>query len=173
MTTIVFRDGILASDSSSVTGMSITYITYQRKIQMSTCKRFAWGFSGSVLDPDYLKRAEVLLLSHLMDVRSKGTEKVLFSKELVDLIDGRDFIIMTNDTVYVRRKSEETSVVKLLPGEFVAIGTGKILATASFIAGNNAKQAVAFAMEHDYYTYDSKILEIKQTSLKPLPTEIK
>lgn len=173
MTTIVYHDGILASDSSSVTGMSITYITYQRKIQMSACKRFAWGFSGSVLDPDYLKRAEVLLLSHLMDVRSKGTEKVLFSKELVDLIDGRDFIIMTNDTVYVRRKSEETSLVKLLPGEFVAVGTGKILATAAFIAGKNAKQAVAFAMEHDYYTYASKILEIKQASLKPLPTEIK
>jgi hypothetical protein len=174
MTTIAYRDGILASDSSAVTGMSITYITFQRKIQASTCKRFAWGFSGSVIDPDYLKRMEVLMLACLMDVRSKGSEKVRFSKELFDLVDGRDFILMTRDTVYVRRKEEDNySLAKLLPGEFVGIGTGRILATASMIAGKNAKQAVAFAMEHDYYTYASKILEVKQASLKPLPTEIK
>jgi hypothetical protein len=174
MTTIVYRDGILASDSSSVTGMSITYITFQRKIQLSACKRFAWGFSGSVLDPNYLKRVEVLLLAHLMEVRNVGSDRAKFSKELFDLVDGRDFILMTKDTVYTRRNEEETmSLAQLLPGEFVGIGTGRILATAAFIAGKDAKQAVAFAMEHDYYTYASKILEIKQASLKPLPREIK
>lgn len=175
MTTIVFRDGILASDSSAVTGMTLTYITFEQKIKTSSCKRFAWGFSGSVIDPDYLKELELLLFANLIAVQTTNARKVKFSPELVALVDGRDFIIMTHDSVYSRWKDDDdkTSLCKMVLGEFVAVGTGRIVATAAFLAGKDAKEAVEFAQLHDFYTYPGKVLQIKQSSLKPLPKEIK
>lgn len=175
MTTIVFKDGILASDTAAVTGMTLTYITYEQKIKTSSCKRFAWGFSGSVIDPDYTEELELLLFAHLMAVQTTNARKVKFDTALIALIEGRDFIIMTHDTVYARWKDEDdtVSLCKMIQGEFVAIGTGRILATAAFLVGKSSKEAVEFAQQHDFYTYPGQILQIKQSSLKALPKEIK
>lgn len=173
MTIIVYKDGVLASDSAAVTGMSITYITYHQKIELSKCKRFAWGTSGAVIDPVYLEEFQRLMVIYLINCRSFGSEKPM-GKELFKILMGRDMIIMTLDTVYVCRRTETSlTLVKLLEGEFAAVGTGRILATAALLKDKTAVQATQFAIEHDFYSYRSKVLTIKRKSLKQLPVEIK
>ncbi len=175
MTIIVYKDGILAADSAAVTGLSTTYITPHRKIETSKCKRFAWGISGNVIDPEYNDEFQRLLLPHLIMCMSDSRDTKPIPPELFELVKGRDFIVMTSDMAYVRRNNEGTSYAlsKLLPGEFACIGTGRILATAACLAGRSAAEATEFAIVHDYYSYPSKVLINKQSSLKPLPKEIK
>lgn len=113
------------------------------------------------------------MLIYLINCRTLGNEKPM-SKELYKILIGRDMIVMTLDTVYVCRRTETSSALtKLLEGEFAAVGTGRILATAALLKGKSAIQATQFAIDHDFYSYHSKILNVKRKSLKQLPVEIK
>lgn len=175
MTTIVYKDGVLASDSSAVTGCSVAYITKYPKIRISECKHFGYGISGTVLDPNWIKPLEVALLAFFMAHRDGFAPTVEVPKDILDLIEGRDWLIMTKEATYARflgrDKSQRPS--RLLEGEFAAIGTGRESASVACLAGKTAVEAVEWGIKLDFYTYPSKVLTIKHSQLKALPKEIK
>ena len=174
MTTIAYHKGVLAADTLAVTGESTTYLFEAPKILTSSCKRFAFGASGAVIDPDFIPELERLLFAHLMNLVGKDPSEVPLDKELTKLIKKRDFIVMCKDAVYIRKpKDDDTTMVKLLDKEHAAIGTGRERATVAMLAGLGAEDAVMHAMSTDYYTYPGKIDTIKRTSLKAMPKEIK
>lgn len=173
MTTIVYCKGILAADTLAVVGASTTYLVETAKIHMSSCKRFAWGTSGAVIDPDYLPEFERLMFAHLMDVSGKDPKRVEMPKDLAELILKRDFIVMCKDIVYARADKDKGTMAKVLAGEHVAIGTGRERANVAMMAGLGAQDAVMHAMSTDFFTYPGDITVIKQSSLKAMPKEIK
>lgn len=177
MTTIVFKDGHLAADTLAVTGNSVTYLIPHKKISLSTDKRIAYGISGMVIEPEWVPDLERALLAFVMEHRNAKSFKAPMPKELVDLIEHRDFILMTKDQVYTKYDGTSPDgsrfMSRLLPGEHASVGTGKLYATMACLYGHTARGAVQFAMENDCFTYPGDIDTIKQTTLKPLPKEVK
>lgn len=174
MTTIVYHNEVLASDSSAVTGGTITYIKEGIKTRISACKRFAYGISGIMLDPEWLAIFELKMFAFLVEYRSAPPSKMPIPKDMKELLDGRDFLIMTKDATYARFETKRLAmtITKLLPDEHAAIGTGRIIANMAILAGHTAEQAVEFAIAEEFFTYPSKILVINRSQLKAFPKEI-
>jgi hypothetical protein len=175
MTTIVYKDGVLASDSSAVTGTSVAYISTYPKIRISACKHFAYGISGAIIDPDWIKDFEIKLLAFFMAHRDGFAPTTVIPKEITDVLDGRDWIIITKDCAYSRgvRRDNTQHFSRLIGDEFSTIGTGRDPAMVACLAGKTAIEAVEWGIKLDYYTYPSKVLSIKHTQLKAFPKEIK
>lgn len=175
MTTIVYCQGVLASDSSAVTGTSVAYISTYAKIRISACKHFAYGISGAIIDPDWIKDFEINLLAFFMAHREGFKPGTMIPKEILDVLDGRDWIIMTKDSAYSRgtRRDGTHHFSRLIGDEFCPIGTGRDPALIACLAGKTAIEAVEWGIKLDYYTYPSKVLSIKHSQLKAFPKEIK
>jgi hypothetical protein len=175
MTTIVYKSGILASDSSAVVGTSVAYISTYDKIRISACKHFGYGISGSIIDPNWISDFEVNLLAFFMAHRDGFGPTLPIPKVLLDTLDGRDWIIITKDSAYTRGKRADGvhRVSRLLDDEFCTIGTGRDAAMVACLAGKTAEEAVGWGIKLDYYTYPSKVLTIKHSQLKAFPKEIK
>lgn len=175
MTTITYKGGVLASDSSAVTGNTVAYISAYDKIRISACKHFAYGISGTIIDPDWIKDFEVNLLAYFMAHPDGFAVDTLIPKEILQTLDGRDWVILTKAAAYNRgiRRDNTHRFSRMIDGEFCAIGTGREAAMIALLAGKTAAQAVEWGIKLDYYTYPSKVLTIKHSQLKSFPKEIK
>lgn len=152
MTTVAYKDGVLAADSQATLGMSVRHQAPVQKIYTPEADEYwevagkrvvAFGFAG-----DYTK------LPFLIDVLREGlTHLTKFPADSeVDMaailvLETRDSYMLS---AYVSRGRQELKVYPLAPP--MAIGSGEMFAMAAMGIGHSAHDAVQAAMKHDIGT---------------------
>ena len=131
MTTIVYRDGVLAGDTMTVHGN--TYEGDTRKVDR-TEDGILYGAGGRLHDCERFKRWVQGGMQGDLEVRDESFQGIVIKP------DGKV-------TLY-----DEGSFPIDITAPFYAIGTGKDLALGAMCVGANALQAMAVAMKMDVCT---------------------
>lgn len=133
MTTIAYRDGVLAADSQTTYGAS-TERTFGKTVRRGAvlagasgssaiCQRFLdWFRAGMSGDPPAMSSGD--------DHDATGI-----------IVHGPHHILLLNKVGWERRRAE-----------FYAIGSGGEIATGAMAMGASAERAVEIATQHDAYT---------------------
>lgn len=133
MTTVAYRDGILAADTQITYGATLLQGSYQKIHKLSNGALY--GFCGSLEAGEFMRR-------HLIQV-GKGKGHL----EDIDLRDENyEAIIVQPDGKTYFFEKRIWSRLKL---PYVAMGTGKEHAFGAMFVGASAKQAVKAAIKLD------------------------
>lgn len=130
MTTIVFKNGVLAGD----TLISCDTVTGEMT-KIAKCENFVGGGSGNVVD-----------VSKFLDWVEKGADFEALPK-FSDSFRG-----MLIDKNYALRWVYMEGVSRPVEAPFFAVGSGQEVAKGAFITGATAEEAVQAAIHIDPYT---------------------
>lgn len=165
MTTIVYRDGILAGDSyhvhySGENGIPI----HRQKVFIEESKLFAYAFCGTYPQEDFpLEQWIALVLSKTL----KG-ESIKPIKEINFFL-----IIMTRDEVYnISNSNGVITVAPMRNDEYVAYGTGGSIASTALVKGKSALESLERAMLLDTMS-GGNIYAVKRSSLRKVKEKTK
>lgn len=128
MTTIAYRDGIMASDSRCTRGDQIVPGTYQKIYRLPDGALFAFCGSTSL---------EMRILEALMDDEDVPPFKVK---------DGRAFLVRPNGTKWTY---EGDGAWLPFTGPYFAMGSGEDYAYGALWSGKDAAEAVRCAKDFD------------------------
>lgn len=167
MTTIVYHDGILASDSMVVVGSSETFLTthVQSKIRLSQNKTFGYGLSGRLLNDDEVNQFELKVMKLLIDYELKKKDDIrlpfieLLNNEKLDsmLLMTKKHVLMVLMKDFIEHKHPVA----------IGLGTGWINADAAIKAGKSILEAIELAKIADPLS-GGHTFYIKQNKLKPI-----
>lgn len=167
MTTIVYHNGILASDSMVVVGSAETFLTthIQSKIRLSQNKTFGYGLSGRLLNDDEVNSFELKVMKLLIDYELKKKDDMrlpfieLLNNEKLD-----SMILMTKKHVLMILMKD--FIEHKLPVA-IGLGTGWLSANVAIKAGKGILDAVELAKMCDPLS-GGHVYFIKQDKLKPI-----
>lgn len=146
MTTVAFRDGVMAGDSRGVDGnVGITPITkvFRKKIKG---KEYLFGVAG------YWEAA-------LMFIEWFRTRDNALHERLMKLKDDTDFDVLIWDGITLLNADALMYLVEV-PEPYYAIGSGAPHAITAMDCGKSARQAVQMAARRDIYT-GGRIISMK------------
>ncbi len=190
MTIIVYRDGMLAADGSSIYNAGPSYVEPYVKIHISANKYMAFASTGHVLPEDAKPKLESLFLNAIYAALAYPDGETFIAKGDVDLIRGRKILVMTKTHAFLVQKLLDTKALPeafqkaneghdifhfaMVPqGEFSCIGSGVNLALPALVAGKSALEVVKFACENDYLGFPvGDYQSVMASKLKALPKEI-
>ena len=133
MTTIAYKDGIIAYDSQASRGDTIVNISYKKTVQVSGYHFF---FAGSV------NRVEDLV-------------NMFFTGEKAEKFDATSAFVVTPEGDVLLTGFDPDGAVDydgVDPAEVYAIGSGSQFAIGAMDAGKTAQEAVKVAAARDVYT---------------------
>lgn len=176
MTTIVYRNGVLAADRAAMVKFCTeTEYRDQQKIFIAKNKTFAYGVSGSNIRDEDRGSFELSLFRALRKVnfgKSEGTFNNL-QDELKAVIKGRHLIVMMVDcAMYLNGELGSVDLVRgNRPDDYLLTGSGADHAHMALLAGRSAVEAVQYATKMDIVSSVSKHLDtISRSDLVPVPT---
>jgi len=132
MTTITFKDKVMASDSHIV-GAYIDQLSADKIYQ---CGNFLIGCAGAVSD-----------IKKFISYIDNGWREIDLPKEAVDTFEALAYDMSDGQLWYY-----DGSYTGVETGEISAIGSGQGFAMGAMLAGADASEAVAIASELDPYT---------------------
>ena len=138
MTTVVFRDGVMAADSRIIDGNLIEASTYRKVGRLGRRAKFAgvYAVTGATTSSQYLLR---LLNSGAWE--GIGTPGQSSDGQVhVALTDGRFFFVGVD------------GVTECAPAPFYAAGSGRAIALGALQMGASATKAVKVACKFDVYS---------------------
>lgn len=189
MTVIVYRDGILAADGSSVSVIAPRVVAPYEKIHIAENKTLAFAVTGKVVSPENRKQLEGIFLDAIYSALKDVHGEALILKENAKLLENRSALIVTRDHVFRATGIELHNLPKALQelngdspaiqlaqfpaDEHEAIGSGRNLANTALVAGLSAAEAVEFCIKFDYLCFPvGKTQVLHRNKLKALPKEI-
>lgn len=134
MTTIVYRDGVMASDSRAWSGDKVP-IGFKQKIRRLDDGSLLGISSAKVGEPD-------MLLDAIKRIDGKVWEKPLDAE-----FDAAALLVRANGDVYYY--SGNKHFVGPIRGPWIVIGSGEEYAIGALSMGATAEQAVKVGIEHD------------------------
>lgn len=143
MTTIVYRNGVMASDSALTDGHEdgpAHYIGDCQKV-FRLASGAVYGSSGD--DDDRDLRA---LLDHVRNGSEMPSREQLYELTAQDM---NAIVAFAPDDVWLIHVSDKDASACQIASEYLAIGAGKQFAMGALAAGVNAVQAVQLAIQHD------------------------
>lgn len=151
MTTIVVRDGVIASDTMKlVFGVdSSAYYDNEPKIRLAENRLFAWGNTGANTDPRSYPQIEAVLTTLIVayDTGKKPPTDALKAYFGLGL---SQVLVMSKIGIY--RGYGKELFREITDVSYYAIGTGAVYATESLHTGATAKAAVQFAIDMEALT---------------------
>ena len=132
MTTIGYRDGIVATDTLTVAGTMVVDHNTEKFIERNGVKFFICGATS-----DHIKLVEEYLSPTGRD------------------IGDAEAIVVEADLIYVVGREDEGKGIYKCPNNrlnFISLGSGTRFAIAAMDHGKSAKDAVEYAMRRDIYT---------------------
>ena len=166
MTTIAYKEGVLASDSGAFDDQRNLYLGFTPKVY-TLSGGLLYGAAGDIDD-----RA----VRNLLDaVRSPdqlpSTRELLETKCDVEAIvvfpDGKLFTIMVAKADEDKPDSDWVAEVAEIRTPYIALGSGRQIALGAMWAGLTATKAIEAAMEHNVWTRGPvQSLKVKPLELK-------
>ena len=165
MTTIAFRDGVMAADDNSLMcglqGYSLGKIFHHRMFNHSATARervpVLVGFSGDAGVVATKILPEVLKVNTVQDLRKGDTHGKLIDGEVSGLLVfpvGTGYLASYLDSCGAWLPYNIGSSHHQTPPQFWAIGSGRDFALGAMHAGASARDAVIAASRFDPYTSD-------------------
>lgn len=136
MTTIVYKDGVLAGDR---------LITFQDQVfgessKVFLIKDYAVGLAGSLaVFPDFLKF-----------VAGEDFNKAVFDKEV-----SFDAVVIHRETKEITTYAKNLIAEKIEKIEFIALGSGASIAKGALLMGATPSEAIKIAAKIDLFTNDN------------------
>lgn len=164
MTSLVYRDNVLAADSLMIINSGETMIpTIAQKVHVSKNKQFAYGLCGYNTTENCWKLFEDWVEEAIIKFHSSGTVRAFIK-------DGSDFhvIIMSRRMTYkLSFKNNIVSVFAIDEGDYVIHGTGMVVGLGYLTTTNmSAVEVVNKAIQYDTLS-GGDIHAIKRSVLKP------
>ena len=152
MTTIAYKDGVLAADSQVTLGGGVRHQAGVNKIyvpgegdywEVQGKRVAAFGFAGDFTKLPFLIEMLEANLTHL----TKAPADVELDVAAIIVLESHETYMFT---AYMGRGKQELKIYPLAGP--MAIGSGELFAMAAMSIGHTAEQAIQTAMKHDIGT---------------------
>lgn len=168
VTTIVYRDGELASDSKIARHMDTAcqrFITGE-KVYKTPCGRAYVAKPGEMYDAEGMAAiSQEILLQILVMLEKNVTPHHFEGLKHVK----QEFLVVTRDEAY---HIEYGVISKLEAGDFCIMGSGIYIARAPILFGMTPTEAVMFTLDRDRLS-GGPVRTYMASKLKPLMVEVK
>lgn len=163
MTTIVYKDGIMAADSCGIVhrGELSEHKADIVKLRMTRCKRAIVGLPGPMLAEKEFHDLMPFVMDQLTAYYLEGQKGERDVKWITKL--SNNFMILTTVGLFV---IGDTHIYMQDSSIHLSMGTGAVAANIAVSAGRNAIEAVEFAIKQDLLS-GGEIKSYSARSLKP------
>ena len=142
MTTIAYRDGVMAADR----GVTMGQMFYGRETKIHRVAGLLVGIAGSnALSLSFLRFLKVSPKPDMLEL-----PKLQADKE--DCLVALSIDNSTNGIGFWWTTDAGQLIVDYIHAEYLAAGSGKEIATGAFAQGATAEEAVECAIKHNIYT---------------------
>lgn len=162
MTTIVVKDGVIASDSATVINAHTRceLVVYRTKLRRSSCNRLAIGTTGAVLTDSGFESLTRFVLSGIEELDERGAAAITIDG--VD--DSTSALILTSNGHYLL---DCQKLVKDVEGLGMSVGSGSEYATVAILMGRSAVECVELAIRLDDLS-GGEVYSIAADTLAPI-----